>query len=241
VTTTTQASHSAAGDAATWGSSGRRRRAAGTGVEQAKRASVAPAPKLRRRPVLVAASVAAVCLGALLGVWAWTSTSNTHEVVAARQSITRGETIGQGDLITVQVGLDPGLKTIPGDRLATLVGKRAAMDMAAGSLVTDEEVTAKVLPAQGQSVVGVALPPSLMPGQALVAGDQVRIVATPGQQGDVGQGAPASITATVVGLYAGGENGQTVVAVQVPQERAAELAARSATGKVALVLDSRER
>lgn len=238
MTTTTQASESAAGELTT-GSSGRRRRAAGT--DEAKRESVSPAPKLRRRPVLVTASVAAVCLGALLGVWTWTSTSNTHEVVAVRQTITRGETIGQGDLMTVQVGVDPGLKTIPGDRLASLVGKRAAMDMAAGSLATDEEVTSKVLPAQGKSVVGVALPPSLMPGEALVAGDQVRIVATPGPQGEVGQGAPAAITATVVGLYPNGENGQTVVAVEVPQERAAELAARSATGKVALVLDSRER
>jgi len=238
VTTTTQASESAASKA-TAGGLRRRRRA--TGVEEAKRESVAPAPRLRRRPVLVAASAAAVCLGALLGVWAWTSTSNTHEVVAVRQTITRGETIGQGDLMTVQVGVDPGLKAIPGERLANLVGKRAAMDMATGSLVTDEEVTSKVLPAPGKSVVGVALPPSLMPGEALVAGDHVRIVATPGPQGEVGQGEPAAITATVVGLYPNGENGQTVVAVEVPQERAAELAARSATGKVALVLDSRER
>lgn len=190
--------------------------------------------------MLVAASVAAVCLGALLGVWAWTSTSDRHEVVAVRQTITRGETIGRGDLMTVQVGLDPGLRTIPGSRLVGLVGKRAAMDMAAGSLVTEEEVTAKVQPAQGRSVVGVALPPSLMPGEPLVAGDQVRIVSTPGPQGDVREGDPPAITAIVVGLHPDAQNGQTVVAVDVPRERAAELAARAATGKVALVLDSRE-
>src|SRR6476659_9719277 len=75
---------------------------------------VAPAPKLRRRPILVVASVAAVCLGALLGVWAWTSTSNTHEVVAVRATIARGETIDQVDLMTVQVGVDPGLGPSPG-------------------------------------------------------------------------------------------------------------------------------
>jgi hypothetical protein len=204
-------------------------------------ASVTPAPKLRRRPELVAASVAAVILGALLGAWTWSSTSNTHEVVALRQTITRGETITQGDLMTVQVGLDPALKSIPGDRLGSLVGQRAAMDMAAGSLVTDADVTTAVLPGKGRSVVGVALPPSLMPGETLLAGDQVRIVATPGQQGDVGQEPPVAISATVVGLYPNGENGQTVVSVEVPQEQAAELAARAATGKVALVLDSRER
>lgn len=202
---------------------------------------VAPAPKLRRRPVLVAASVAAVILGALLGAWAWSSTSNTHEVVALRQTVIRGEMITQGDLTTVQVGLDPALKTIPGDRLRSLVGQRAAMDMAAGSLIATENVTKTVLPAEGMSVVGVALPPSLMPGEALLAGDRVRIIATPGQQGDVGQEPPASIAATVVGLYPNAENGQTVVSLEVPEGQAAELAARAATGKVALVLDSRER
>lgn len=203
--------------------------------------AVAPAPKLRRRPVLVAASVAAVILGALLGAWAWSSTSNTHEVVALRQTVTRGETITQGDLMTVQVGLDPALKTIPGDRLRSLVGQRAAMDVAAGSLITTENVTKTVLPTDGMSVVGVALPPSLMPGEALLTGDRVRIIATPGQQGDVGQEPPASTAATVVGLYPNAENGQTVVSLEVPEGQAAELAARAATGKVALVLDSRER
>lgn len=216
----------------------RRRRGKAPAGDQA---AVTPAPKLRRRPVLVAASVAAVILGALLGAWAWSSTSNTHEVVALRQTVTRGETITQGDLMTVQVGLDPALKTIPGDRLRSLVGQRAAMDMAAGSIITTENVTKTVLPAEGMSVVGVALPPSLMPGEALLAGDRVRVIATPGQQGDVGQEPPASIAATVVGLYPNAENGQTVVSLEVPEGQAAELAARAATGKVALVLDSRER
>lgn len=238
MSTTTQASESAASERAET-TSGRRHRS--TGHEEGSRAAVTPAPKLRRRPVLVAASVAAVCMGALLGVWAWTSTSNTHEVVALRQTVARGETITQGDLMTVQVGVDPALKTVPGNRLAGLVGQRAAMDMAAGSLITNADVTTTVLPGRGMSVVGVALPPSLMPGETLLAGDQVRIVATPGQQGEVGQETSATISATVVGLYPNGENGQTVVSVEVPQDRAAELAARAATGKVALVLDSRER
>lgn len=216
----------------------RRRRGKAAAGDQA---AVTPAPKLRRRPVLVAASVATVILGALLGAWAWSSTSNTQDVVALRQTVTRGETITQGDLMTVQVGLDPALKTIPGGRMRSLVGQRAAMDMAAGSLITTENVTKTVLPAEGMSVVGVALPPSLMPGEVLLAGDRVRVVATPGQQGDVGQEPPVSIAATVVGLYPNSENGQTVVSLEVPEAQAAELAARAATGKVAMVLDSRER
>ena len=204
-------------------------------------AEVAPAPKLRRRPILVVASVAAVCLGALLGVWAWTATSNTHEVVAVRATIVRGETIDQADLMTVQVGVDPGLRTVAGSSLPDLVGQRAAMDMAAGSLVTAESVTRSVIPPAGKSVVGVALPPSLMPGEPLQSGDHVRIVATPGAQGEATDGPPVEVTATVVGLHPGAEQDKTVVSVLVPKDEAGELAARAATGRVALVLDSRER
>jgi len=50
-----------------------------------------------------------------------------------------------------------------------------------------------------------------------------------------------TIAATVVGVRVNNENGQNVVSVQVPEQDAAELAARAATGNVALVLDSRER
>lgn len=202
---------------------------------------VTPAPKLRRRPILVVASVAAVCLGALLGVWAWTSTSNTHQVVAVRATIARGETIDQADLMTVQVGVDPGLRTVAGEALPDLVGQRAAMDMAAGSLVTSESVTSSVIPPAGRSVVGVALPPSLMPGESLQPGDNVRIVSTPGAQGEVTDGPPVEVTATVVGLHPGAEQDKTVVSVLVPKDEAGELAARAATGRVVLVLDSRER
>ena len=115
------------------------------------------------------------------------------------------------------------------------------LDLTAGGLVTTDQVTPSVLPAEGMSVVGVALPTGLLPGEPLQVGDQVRVVATPGDQGEVTGTKQRSIPATVVGLYPDAEAGRTVVSVQVPFGQAAELAARSATGKVALVLDSRER
>lgn len=208
---------------------------------EANPAPIGPPPKLRRRPLLVLASVAAVLAGALLGVWAYTSTTTSREVVAVRSTIARGEVIDRGDLMLVRVTLDPALSPVDGARIDDLVGQRAAMDLPAGGLVTDEAVTASVLPAQGQSVVGVSLPAGLLPGPPLQAGDAVRVVATPGEQGEVSSGEQRSITATVVGVHADPETARTVVSVQVPHAAAAELAARAATGKVALVLDSRER
>ena len=203
----------------------------------------APPPKLRRRPLLVVASVAAVCLGALLAVWAYTSTSTAQEVVAVRSSVPRGTVITREALVTVRVGVDPALKPIPSAELGSIVGQRAAMDLAAGGLVTEANLTAAVLPPASMSVVGVSLPAGLLPGEPLQVGDAVRVVATPGEQGDVVVGAkpPRFIAASVVGVYPDADNAKTVVSVQVPYGQAAELAARAATGKVALVLDSRER
>ena len=204
--------------------------------------SIAPPPRLRRRPALVAASVAAICLGALLAAWAYTSTSTSQEILAVRNTIHRGEVITRDDLMTAQIGVDPALKPLPASAADSVVGKRAAMDLAAGGLVTREDITSAVIPAKGMSVVGVSLPPGLMPAITLQNGDTVRIVATPGAQGDVAAGSSSkSIEATVVGVRGPGDTGQIVVDVSVPYAQAAELAARSATGKVALVLDSRER
>jgi flagella basal body P-ring formation protein FlgA len=202
---------------------------------------IAPPPKLRRRPLLVVASIAAVCFGALLGVWAYTSVTTTQEVVAVRSTVQRGELIGRDDLVTVRIGVDPALSPIPSGQLNEVVGQRAAMDLPAGGLVTRDSIEPVIVPGHDMSVVGVALPASLLPGEPLRAGDQVRVVATPGQQGEVTDGKQRAITATVVGVYPDADSGQTVVSVQVPFDQAAELAARSATGKVALVLDSRER
>jgi len=202
---------------------------------------VAPAPKLRRRPALIAASVAAICLGALLAAFAWTATSNTQSVLAMRVAVERGAVIGPDDVMTVQVSTDPALRPVPASQASTVVGQRAATDIAAGTLVTSEQVSDTVLPAAGMSIVGVGLPASQMPGEPLLVGDRVRVVATPGQSGEVTAGEQVTIAATVVGVRVNNENGQNVVSVEVPEQDAAELAARAATGNVALVLDSRER
>jgi hypothetical protein len=97
-----------------------------------------------------------------------------------------------------------------------------------------------VIPGRGQSVVGVSLAPGMIPATRLRAGDQVRLVATPGTSGDIGQDQPQTTTATVVGVRSADDTGQVVVDVTVPAGDAARLAAWAATGKVALVLDSRE-
>ena len=203
--------------------------------------TVMPAPpKLRRRPVALLVSVATVVLGSLLGLWLWTSAGTTTQVLAARTLVHRGEVITPGDLVVVRVGLDPALRSVPASQENTVIGQRAALDLAPGGLLTPADITTTMVPARGFSVVGIGLAPGMLPSEPIVPGDAVRVVQTPGQQGQV-TGTPVAIPATVVGVHPSATGDQTIVDVQVPSDAAADLAARAATGKVALVLDSSEK
>lgn len=202
---------------------------------------VAPPPKLRRRPALVAAAVVAICVGALLAGWAWTATTNTHEVLAARADIARGSVIEADDLVRVQINTDPALKPVAGSSLESVVGQRAALDISAGALLTPSSYADSVLPRENTSVVGVALTPAQAPGMDLRAGDVVRVIVTPAEGSEAPTGTPQFSEAEVVGVRLSDETGQMIVDLLVPHAEAAQLASRVATGNVAIVLDSRER
>lgn len=201
----------------------------------------APAVKLRRRPALVAVSVALVVLGALLSVWAYSSVGNAHQVVAVRSDVPRGRVITAADLVTVRIGVDPALETVPAEGMSNLVGRRAAVELKAGQLVVPSAVADAVVPGQGRSVVGLSLAAGQFPSEPLVAGDRVRVVSTPGQQGDVEADQVRVFDAVVVQVGAADVSGRSSVSVEVAAQQAPEVAARAASGKVALVLDSRER
>jgi hypothetical protein len=200
--------------------------------------SFTPPPRLRRRPAVVVGGVAAICLGALIAAWAWTATTHTESVLAARATIHRGEVITAADLARVHINGDPGLSPLAASAYDSVVGKRAALDVAACGLLTAAVTASQPLPADGQSIVGISLTPAQTPAVPLQGGNQVRIVVTPGQNGDPSAGAPQFTNATVIDTHVDEASGNTVVDVQVPYADAGVLAARAATGNVALVLDS---
>lgn len=200
-----------------------------------------PQPRRRRRPWVFALCAALVAAGALGTAFAFTSVNDTQEVLVVSRDIERGETIEAGDLSVVRVSVDPALTPVAGSHKAELEGRRAAVDLWAGTLLTEQAVTDSLVPGEGESLVGISLTPAQMPSEPLYSGDAVRIVTTPGDQGEVTDEPPVTIEAIVVGVSRVKETGETVVDVSVPEQRAADLAARAATGRVALVLDARER
>ncbi|GAA4719598.1 SAF domain-containing protein [Promicromonospora umidemergens] len=207
-------------------------------------AQIAPPPKMRRRPAMVALSVALICVGGLASAWAWQSTSNAQEVLTVRETVHRGEVIEEADLVAVQIGLDPAIQAVPAADLSTLVGKRAALDIAAGGVVTADQVTDAMVPPKGYAVVGLSLTAAMLPtDQIIVPGDLVRVVTTAGEAGaavEPGTEIP-TYAASVVGVSIDEITGNTLVNVQVARPKAAIVGALAANGQVALVLDSQEQ
>jgi hypothetical protein len=220
-----------------------------TAAKQPKKAGVAdqggalpPLPvKLRRRPALVVTALALMLVGALVSAWAYTSLANTQEVLVARVDVARGQVITAEDLKTARIGVDPSVRVVPATQAGQLVGQRAAVDLRAGQLLVPGVVTAEVYPQPGMSTVGLSLLAAQLPSEPLRVGDRVRVVSTPGAQGDVTPSTVVVFDGVVVAVSPRDANGASDVTVQVASGVAAELAARSATGKVAVVVDGRVR
>jgi hypothetical protein len=180
-----------------------------------------------------------VAVGALLAVWLAAGSNATVPVLAVSRSVALGEVITDTDLTVVQVTPDPALRPVPASRRDEVLGRRAATDLVPGGLLTRAQVTDATAPAPGFALVGVAVKPTQMPGQPLRPGDRLLVVSTPPVDGDVTTDPPTVVDATVVRVGALDDTGQRVVDVTVPDADAADLAARAATGRVALVLQPR--
>ena len=64
----------------------RAERSGRTGGGAAGPDQIAPPPKMRRRPAMIALSVALICVGGLASGWAWQSTSTAREVLTVRET-----------------------------------------------------------------------------------------------------------------------------------------------------------
>lgn len=204
-----------------------------------------PAPakptRARRRPALVALGLALVAVSVLATTYLTTTLGQTQQVLVVVNDVARGEVIEAGDLGTADLPLNHGqLRPVSDDRYATIVEskQRATVDLLPGQLLTEDSMSDVVQPAEGRAIVGVALTAQQMPAStSLQAGDQVSIVETPVAGGEPPIEDPVAIQA-VVRSSTQGIGDQWVVDVEVEADRAAGLAARAATGRVALILTS---
>jgi len=197
------------------------------------------APKGRRRPGLLALGIALVAVGALAAVWLVNSASQRLPVIAVVRDVPYGSVLTDADLGTANVSVDSTVQTIPASESSSIVGSVAATDLTAGSLLTPGQVTTVAPPGPGQVLVAVAVPANRMPAGGLQAGDHLLVVDTPNSDAEPSGVPPATISATVVRLGATDVNGVTVVDVTVATGDGPALAARTASGRIALVVEPR--
>ncbi len=204
------------------------------------------ATRNRRQPALVALAVAFLALCGVGGWAAFSSASATVPVIGVRNTISRGEIIQRADLVTVQVGHDPALHTVPVSQAETVIGRRAATDLPAGSVVPASSITDALVPAKLHSIVGVFAKDGTAPATGITAGAAVRLIPLPAtQQQQQTSGLPQPATSTAAGTViaaAPAEDGTgTRIDVDVDTSDASGLQILAAQGRIALVIDSQER
>ena len=188
--------------------------------------------KARRSPRLVAAGLLVACLGGLGGAMAYQQASHANQVIVVQHTVPRGEVVRQSDLAVVTIGSAPGVHTTPARDLDALIGRRALVDLPAGSLVATESVGEPRLP-DGTAQLGLKLAAGRLPVEPLPAGTPVDLVAVTSDKQGVTAATQSSSLVVEARIQTAGQpspDGSAVVLdVAVPAaqaQRIADLAAR---------------
>jgi hypothetical protein len=185
-------------------------------------------------------AVLLVALGGLLAGFAFVTVARTGDYLAVNRQVAIGAVITNADVAIVQIPASPGLKPIPAAEVRRVVGKRAAVTLVPGTLLTYQQLTDQILVGPGQRQVAVGLKPERLPAKRLNPGDQVILVSTaPASQvaGASGTG-PATqerFNATVVDSGNVSNDTVTVVYLSVAEFEAARIVNLAAEGRLAMV------
>lgn len=198
--------------------------------------------------VLVSSSVAV--FGQL-----YSSAARQTAVLISTTSIQQGQQLSGSELGQVNASISGNVSVIPASDASELQGKRAAVTIPVGSLLTVEDVTNSQPINPDDAVVGMALKLGQLPSSGVEPGDEVMVVETASSGGSldlpVGSGesqVDAAGTATSVLVHrasvfdvetpqANSEStASELVSVEVPQTVAAVVSSAAAAGQTSLVL-----
>jgi hypothetical protein len=190
----------------------------------------------RRSPMMLLAGVALTALGALVAWQVYGVASQRVPVLVMARDVPVGQQLQAQDLRTVALGLDEAVQSMDATDKSTVIGKRAAVALKAGSLLSPTHVTETLVPAPGEVVVPVALKPSRLPARGIQPGD--RVVATAVYSDEASRGLAQDHPARVDRVAQPDADGLVVVDLLVPAAAGPALARQAAEGMVAIVLQS---
>jgi hypothetical protein len=163
-----------------------------------------------------------------------------EEVLVVAQPVAAGQVLTGSDVRTARVSTGSGLDVVLSGDEASIVGRRAAVALVPGSLLTTAEVGSPPRVASGFDVVAVGLKPGAYPPE-LAAGDRVQVVpvtsTSAGGTGTAGVTSGSPIAATVLSVDAASSDSDTptVFSLQVTTGDADEVASLAAAGQASLV------
>lgn len=189
-----------------------------------------------RRWGRIVAGVVAVVLGAWIFAAVYLSANDRTAVLVMAQPVARSATISRADLRVVEVGASGGVASVPADDLQKVVGRVAATDLPAGSLLAAASVGSSATKVVGrdQAVVGVLVGRSDAPSSELRAGARVSVVIR-GASGS--EDAPQVISGRV--LDASGDalsDGTRPIELVVARDDAPAVAAAAADKRVSIAV-----
>ncbi|MEU5436432.1 SAF domain-containing protein [Streptomyces sp. NPDC020719] len=199
----------------------------------------------RRRPGVLALAAALIAAGAVGNYWYWTQNGERTPVLVVARDVPAGTVIRDADLTEASVALDPALKAIRTGQRSQVVGKRAAVELMPGALLSPRQITSRTLVRADEQLVGLNLKPGQMPDSPLRTDDQVQVVFTgdstapaAGKNDKAGQDSgPVTVQARIVRVGTKQDStGQQVIDVAVPSADGPRLAVQAAAGTVALAV-----
>jgi hypothetical protein len=191
----------------------------------------------RRNPKWIALGIVALCLGGLLSYVIYARVATETTVVSIAQTVYRGEVIEASDLATITLQGSTIPQAVPAKDLQTIVGRRAATDIVAGSVLVASAVTDETIPSTGRAVVGLKLSAGRTPTSLLLPSSAVRLVALPPETG-TDKLTGDTFSARVIDQSNGADGTSILVNVDVAADQAATIAQLAAQDRVALVRDA---
>ncbi|GIJ08486.1 SAF domain-containing protein [Micromonospora andamanensis] len=203
-------------------------------------APVAPPRVVRQRrvrPGLLGLAVLLIALGGLGSAFAVTSVRATGSYLAVARAVEVGSVVRADDLVSVQVAGGQGLEPVPASRIAEVIGMRAAVSLAPGSLLTMAQLTDDPLLGPGQQQLALGLRAAQVPAPKLRPGDQVLLVSTPSSDSDGGSSSGATrFTATVTDAVSTDGRDEVVVYLALAVRDVPAVVALAAQDRIAVVL-----
>ncbi|MEU7779312.1 SAF domain-containing protein [Micromonospora sp. SD19] len=191
----------------------------------------------RVRPGLLGLAVLLIALGGLGAAFAVTSVRATGSYLAVARPVEVGREISAADLVTVQVAGGQGLRPVPAGRLDEVVGKRAAVALLPGTLLTLGQVTDDPLLGPGQQQIALGLKTAQVPARELHPGDKVLLVSTPdtSTNGDPPAAAGTRFPAAVIDMVSPGNDDKVLYLALLTRDVPA-VVALAAQERLAVVL-----